>query len=77
MTIPHSHAIVPVRILNTLEKAQTIAAHTVVVVAKPASSVVELEIPEQTSDCSQRAVRKINEGGDEREETLPHLLRTV
>lgn len=76
MTIPHSHAIVPVRILNTLDKAQTIGAQTVVVVSKPASSVVELEIPEQTSDCSQSAVRKINEGGDERGETLPHPLRT-
>lgn len=58
MTISHPHAVVPVRILNTLDKAQTIGAQTVVVVAKLASSVVELEIPEQTSDCSQSAEGK-------------------
>ena len=56
MTISHPHAVVPVRILNTLDKAQTIGAQTVVVVAKLASSVVELEIPEQTSDCSAESV---------------------
>lgn len=33
-------------------KAQTIGVQNVVAVAKPASSVVELEIPGQTSDCS-------------------------
>lgn len=32
--------------------AQAICVQTVVAVAKPASSVVELEIPGQTSDCS-------------------------
>lgn len=58
MTISQPHAVVPVRILNTLDKAQTIGAQTVVVVAKLASSMVELEIPEQTSDCSQSAEGK-------------------
>ena len=68
-----SAELVPVRILNTSDKVQIISAQTVVSVTKPLTSVVELEVPKQTSDIP-IAVRKIHEGGDKSEETLPDPL---
>ena len=41
----------PVRILNTSDKMQTIGAQTVVAVAKPVTSVAQLELPEVNSQC--------------------------
>ena len=69
-----SAELVPVRILNTSDKVQIISAQTVVPVTKPLTSVVELEVPKQTSDIPKIAVRKIHEGGDKSEETLPDPL---
>lgn len=65
------------RILNALDKVQTISAQTVVPVAKPLTSVVELEVLKQTSDIPKIAVRKIHEGGDESGETLPDPLNEL
>ena len=62
------------RILNTSDKVQTISAQTVVPVTKPLTSVVELEVPKQTSDIPKIALRKIHEGGDKSEEKLPDPL---
>ena len=39
----------PVRILNTTDKTQTIAAQTVVAMAKPVTGVAELELPENAA----------------------------
>ena len=67
--------LVPVRTLNTSDKVETIGAQTVVAVAKPVTSVAELEVPEQTSESLKSAVRKIHEGGDESGETLLDPLK--
>ena len=72
-----SAELVPVRILNTSDKVQTISAQTVVAVTKPLTSVVELEVPKQTSDIPKIAVRKIHEGGDESGETIPDPLKEL
>ena len=43
-------ALVPVRILNSSDKAQTIGAQIAVSVAKPVTSVAELEVLERSSN---------------------------
>ena len=65
----------PVRIFNTSDKAQIMSAQTVVVVAKPVTSVAGLEIPDQTSDCSKSAAHRIHGGRDEIKETSPDPLK--
>ena len=67
--------LVPVRILNTSDKMQTIGAQTVVAVAKPVTSVAELELPGVDSQCSPSEVEQTERDVETKGDTLPEPLR--
>ena len=69
--------LVPVRILNTSDKTQTIGAQTVVAVAKPVTSVAELEFPEVDSQCTSSEVDQTQRGREHRGDTLPDPLKEL
>ena len=69
--------LVPVRILNASDKTQIIGAQTVVAVAKPVTSVAELEFPEADSHYPKPEVDKSKQGGENHGEALPDPLREL
>ena len=69
--------LVPVRILNTSDKMQTIGAQTVVAVAKPVTSVAELELPGVDSQCSPSEVEQTERDVETKGDTLPEPLRQL
>ena len=69
--------LVPVRILNTSDKTQTIGAQTVVAVAKPVTSVAELELSGVDSQCAPSEVEQTPRSGEFKGQTLPDPLREL
>ena len=69
--------LVPVRILNTSDKTQTIGAQTVVAVTKPVTSVAELELPGVDSQCAPSEVEQTPRSGEFKGQTLPDPLREL
>lgn len=71
------NGLVPVRILNTADKTQTIGAQTVVAVAKPVSNVAELEFPEINSQGSTSGIDQSQRRAEESGDLLPDPLREL
>ena len=71
------NGLVPVRILNTTDKTQTIGAQTVVAVAKPVSNVAELEFPETNPQGSTSGIDQSQRRAEESGDMLPDPLREL
>ena len=69
--------LVPVTILNTSDKMQTIGAQTVVAVANPVTNVAELELPGVDSQCSPSEVEQTERDVETKGDTLPEPLRQL